>query len=83
MDAGAPGAGFDEMEGQEKECTYDQECDLTSHSDYFEKKNLQSNLGIDDLEEYGTEKATFDELKQQNSYFINDLIEKQNTDKNE
>ena len=52
-------------------------------SDYFEKKNLQSNLGIDDLEEYGTEKATFDELKQQNSYFINDLIEKQNTDKNE
>ena len=38
MDAGAPGAGFDEMEGQEKECTYDQECDLTSHSDYFEKK---------------------------------------------
>ena len=28
------------------------------------------------MQEYETEKATFEELKQQNSYFINDLINK-------
>ena len=38
---------------------------------------IESTIGIDDLEEYGTDKATFDELKKQNSYFINDLTRKQ------
>ena len=45
-------------------------------SDFFNEKNLKSPIGIDDLEEYQTEKATFEELQKQNSYFINDLINK-------
>ena len=49
-------------------------------SDFFTHKALQSPIGINDLEEYGTEKATFDELKKQNSYFINDLVNRQKTD---
>lgn len=47
-------------------------------SDYFNEKALRSKYGLNDLEEYKTEKATFSELKTQNSYFINDLIDKQN-----
>lgn len=43
-------------------------------SDYFTEKALRSPIGIDDLREYLTEKATFDELQGQNSYFINDLM---------
>ncbi|MBQ2877127.1 MAG: hypothetical protein IJE25_08965 [Clostridia bacterium] len=46
-------------------------------SDYFAKKAIRSTVGIDDMAEYGDVKATFDELKAQNSYFINDLIGKQ------
>ena len=45
-------------------------------SDYFTEKTLKSKLGLNDMPEYETEKATFEELKQQNSYFINDLINK-------
>ena len=52
-------------------------------SEYFATKSLQSNIGIDDLQEYETEKATFEELKEQNSYFINDLVNRQHTDKDE
>ncbi len=48
-------------------------------SDYFATKSLKSDIGINDLEEYRTEKATFEELKEQNSYFINDLVNKQNS----
>ena len=48
-------------------------------SDFFATKSIKSPIGINDLTEYGTEKATFEELKEQNSYFINDLIERQNT----
>ena len=51
-------------------------------SDYFTEKTLKSKLGLNDLAEYETEKATFEELKQQNSYFINDLINKKG-EKNE
>ena len=43
-------------------------------SDFFTEKALRSPVGIDDLPEYSTEKATFDELSKQNSYFINDLL---------
>jgi len=43
-------------------------------SDFFTEKALRSPVGIDDLREYATEKATFDELRAQNSYFINDLL---------
>ncbi len=54
-------------------------------SEFFNKKSLQSKLGIEDLKEYETEKATFEELKEQNSYFINDLISKERnmTDKDD
>ena len=45
-------------------------------SDFFNEKALRSPVGIDDLDEYATEKATFEELKRQNSYFINDLLQK-------
>lgn len=43
-------------------------------SDFFTEKALRSPVGIDDLREYATEKATFSELAQQNSYFINNLL---------
>ncbi len=43
-------------------------------SDFFTAKALRSQIGIDDLPEYETEKASFDELQQQNSYFVNDLL---------
>lgn len=44
-------------------------------SDFFTAKALRSLVGIDDLSEYATEKATFDELSMQNSYFVNDLLD--------
>lgn len=43
-------------------------------SDFFAEKALRSSIGINDLREYYTEKATFEELSEQNSYFINDLL---------
>lgn len=43
-------------------------------SDFFTEKALRSSIGINDLLEYATEKATIDELQLQNSYFINDLL---------
>ena len=46
-------------------------------SDFFSVKSLRSPIGLNDLQEYETEKATFDELKQQKSYFIEDLMRKQ------
>lgn len=45
-------------------------------SDFFNLKARKSKLGMEDLEEYKTEKASFDELEKQNSYFMNDLINK-------
>lgn len=43
-------------------------------SDFFTVKALRSPVGINDLNEYATEKATFGELAMQNSYFVNDLL---------
>ncbi len=43
-------------------------------SDFFTEKALRSPVGIDDLREYATEKATFAELGEQHSYFISDLF---------
>ena len=43
-------------------------------SDFFTEKALRSPVGIDDLAEYATEKATFAELGAQNSYFVGDLL---------
>lgn len=42
-------------------------------SDYFSEKSLRSPFGINDLNEYQTERATIRELDKQHSYFISDL----------
>lgn len=42
-------------------------------SDYFNDLAGKANIGIGDYLEYTTEKATVEELKLQNSYFINSL----------
>lgn len=52
-------------------------------SDFFTEKALRSPVGIDDLREYVTEKATFAELGAQNSYFINDLLSGMTSNNNE
>jgi len=45
-------------------------------SEFFAEKSLRSKIGLVDLPEYRTEKATFEELQKQNSYFIQDLTNK-------
>ncbi len=42
-------------------------------SDYFNELAKRTNVGLNDYMEYVTEKATVEELKMQNSYFINGL----------
>ena len=42
-------------------------------SDYFNDIAKQTKVGLNDYIEYATEKATAEELKMQNSYFINAL----------
>jgi len=42
-------------------------------SDYFNDMAKKTRVGLNDYMEYATEKATIDELKEQNSYFINSL----------
>ena len=42
-------------------------------SDYFNDMARKTKVGLNDYMEYATEKATVDELKMQNSYFINAL----------
>ena len=48
-------------------------------SDYFAEKTLASPVGLDDLPEYGSEKASISELKAQHSYFIDDIARKTET----
>lgn len=43
---------------------------------FFTEKALRSKVGFDDLPNYAGVKATLDELLQQNSYFIYEMIEK-------
>lgn len=52
------------------------------YSDFFNNKNSKSNYGIEDIPTYKFTKATIEEMKQQNSYFFNDLskIQKNNDD---
>ncbi len=45
------------------------------YSDFFHERALRSDVGINDLPEYEKTRASLDELKQQNSYFVNDLVE--------
>ena len=42
-------------------------------SDYFNDITRNTNIGLDDYIEYATERATVDELRMQNSYFIDAL----------
>ena len=42
-------------------------------SDYFNDLASRTNVGLMDYIEYATEKASVEELKSQNSYFINGL----------
>ena len=44
-------------------------------SGFFTEKALRSTVGINDLDEFKSEKATFEEMQKQNSYFFNDLNE--------
>lgn len=44
-------------------------------NDYYKTKTLRSVVGLADLEEYETDRASMDELSSQNSYFINELEE--------
>ena len=50
------------------------------YSDFFAVKALRSLKGIDDLNEYATEKASVGELNRQNSYFVRDLTKGFNKD---
>lgn len=43
-------------------------------SDYFSKMSLRSNIGINDIPTYKKTKASSDELRCQESYFINDIF---------
>lgn len=44
-------------------------------SDYFAQKSIKSDVGIEDLEEFETERATLSDMRKYNSRFINELIE--------
>ena len=45
-------------------------------SDYFRVKTAKSKLGINDIAEFETERATLEELESENSYFIFDIMQK-------
>ncbi len=38
MSSGAPDEGYQKLEGKDKTCTYDTNCELEKHDDYFETK---------------------------------------------
>ena len=52
---------------------YAQRFSTDCFSDYFNDMASRSGMGLMDYLEYATEKATVEELKMQNSYFINGL----------
>lgn len=43
-------------------------------SDFFTEKALRSEFGLDDLPSFEKEKASFEEMLKENSYFFNDLV---------
>ena len=45
-----------------------------AYKDIFAEQLKSVNIGIDDIAEYNSHKATQAELEQQNSYFINELV---------
>ena len=74
------------QDGQAKECKYylmskkiySKRFSTDCFSDYFHEKALRSYIGLDDLEEFATEKASFEEMMKENSYFFNDLTRLRN-----
>ena len=46
-------------------------------SDYFNELAKSSRVGLNEYLEYATEKASVEELKKQNSYFINSLYNRE------
>lgn len=51
-------------------------------SEFFTEKTLKSVVGLDDLAEFKTEKASFEEMLQENSYFFEDLCKMLKSDRN-
>lgn len=45
-----------------------------AYADFFEVRGLDSNFGLNDIQTFGSVRASLDELKLENSYFINSLI---------
>jgi hypothetical protein len=52
-------------------------------SDYFNDLAKRTKVGLADYLEYATERATIDELKLQNSYFVNSLYKTQGDENND
>lgn len=77
------------MDGQIKDCKYylsskkiySKRFSTDCFSDYFTQKAMRSAVGIDDMFEYASEKATSDELSEQNSYFVTELLQGINKEK--
>lgn len=44
------------------------------YSDFFMEKALRSDVGLNDLVEFKSEKATLEELIQENAYFMKDIL---------
>ncbi len=53
---------------------YSKRFSTDAFSDYFNQKALRSAVGINDLDEFATEKASLGEMLSENSYFFNDLV---------
>ena len=55
-------------------------------SEFFNEKALRSKLGLNDIQSFKSEKATFSEMLKENSYFFNELCrirDKNNEDKSQ
>jgi hypothetical protein len=74
------------LDGERRNCTYylmtkkiyAKRFSTDCYSEVFAEKALTSKIGFDDLEEYKTDCATFEELKKQNSYFVKGLLQSEN-----
>ena len=59
---------------------YSQRFSTDCFSDYFNELAKGTHIGMNDYTEYATEKASVQELKRQNSYFINSLYTRNEKD---
>ena len=70
------------LEGESKERKYyimpkkiySKRFSTDAYADFFYEKAIRSEVGIEDLEEYESERATLSELEAQHSYFIGNLM---------